>query len=128
MRYLDAIQERYELLVPLKIRLFIGMMVAANSAALAIYLACKFADFEIGYNQALALFLIYRVCAFMANPQMKLTDESVAFMSSERILWNLASFVVLMATWAIVSIGWALLKLAKSAILMMPLLSNYLAS
>jgi hypothetical protein len=128
MKYLDAIQERYELLAPLKIRLFIGMMVAANSAALAIYLACKFADFNIGYNQALALFLSYRVCAFMANPQMKLTDENVAFMSSERTKWNVETIRVTLVTWAIAAVGWALLKLAKSAILMMPLLSNYLAS
>lgn len=126
MKFLDAIQERYESLVPLKIRLFIGMMVAANSAALAILLACKFADFEIGYNQALALFLIYRVCAFMANPQMKLTDENVAFMSSERTKWNVETIRVVLVTWAIASIGWALLKLAKWAMLMTPSLSKYL--
>ncbi len=118
MKYLDAIEERYELSVPLKIRLFIGMLVAANSAALAIYLACKFADFEIGYNQALALFLICRVCLFMANPQMKLTDENVAFMSSERILWNLASFAVLLATWAITSTTWIALKIVSIIALM----------
>lgn len=118
MIYIADIQNRYESLVPIKIRLFIGMMVAANSAALAIYLACKFADFEIGYNQALALFLICRVCLFMANPQMKLTDENVAFMSSERTLWNLASFAVLLTMWAIASSGWIMQKIIHIIMLM----------
>lgn len=118
MKYLDAIEERYELSVPLKIRLFIGMLIAANTAALFIYLACKSASFDVDYIQALALFLIYRVMAFMANKQMPLTDENVAFMSSERILWNLASFAVLLATWAITSTTWIAQKIVSIIVLM----------
>lgn len=118
MKYLDAIQERYESLVPLKIRLFIDMLIAANTAALFTYLACKVASFEVDYIQALAAFLIYRVFAFMANKQMPLTDENVAFMSSERTLWNLASFAVLLATLVITSLGWAIQKIISIIALM----------
>jgi len=109
---MNKLKQLYETL-PVKLRLFIGMLIAANTAALFILLACKFAYFEVAYNQALALFLIYRVCAFMANKQMPLTDENVAFMSSERVLWNLASIAVLLATWAITSWTWAINGLAK---------------
>lgn len=103
---------------PIKLQLLIGMLIAANTAALFIYLACKVASFEIDYIQALVLFLIYRVMAFMANKQMPLTDENVKFMSSERILWNLASFAVLLATWAITSSAWAIQKIIKIIALM----------
>ena len=111
---MNKLKQLYESL-PIKFKFFLGMLTAANTSALFTYLACKSASFEVDYMQALAAFLIYRVFAFMANKQMPLTDENVAFMSSERILWNLASFAVLMTTWAIVSAAWALMGLIKWA-------------
>lgn len=104
--------------LPIRLKLFIGMLIAANTAAIFTYLACKSASFEVDYMQALAAFLIYRVFAFMANKQMPLTDENVAFMSSERILWNLASFSVLLATWAITSSVWIAQKIVNIIALM----------
>lgn len=104
--------------LPIKMKLFIHMLIAANTAALFIYLACKSASFDVDYMQALALFLVYRVMAFMANKKMPLTDENVAFMSSERILWNLASFAVLLATWAITSLSWIAQKIVNIITLM----------
>lgn len=109
MKKIIALYEK----LPVKIRLLIGMLIAANTAALFIYLACKAALFDVNYIQALAAFLIYRVCAFMANKQMPLIDENVAFMSSERTKWNLASFAVLMTTFLILQLGYIVSVLGK---------------
>jgi hypothetical protein len=114
---MNKLKQLYESL-PIKIKLFADMLIAANTAALFIVLACKFANFDVDYSQALALFLIYRVCAFMANKSMPLTDENVAFMSSERTLWNLASFAVLLTMWAIASSGWMMQKIIHIIMLM----------
>jgi len=97
---MNRLKSLYELL-PVKVRLFLGMLLAANTAALAIYLCGYLADTNLTYSESMALFLGYRVCAFMANKQMPLTDENVEFMSSERILWNAATAAVLLATIAI---------------------------
>lgn len=93
---ISKLKEKYELL-PLKLRLFFGMLIAANTAALAIYFSLSLIDgFDaIDYWSCLGVFLAYRVFAFMANPSLPLTDENVAFMSSERMLWNLATLAIL---------------------------------
>jgi hypothetical protein len=95
-KYFSEAIYRYNLL-PIKLRLFIGMLIAANSAALAIYFSLGLIDGlgAVDYWVCLGVFLAYRVAAFMANKQMPLTDENVAFMSSERTLWNLATIAVL---------------------------------
>ena len=87
--------------VPVKVRLFLGMLFAANTAALAIYMALNLAGFESEYMACLGTFLAARVYLFMANKQMPLNDENVAFMSSERWLWNLATIAVLMAMYLV---------------------------
>ena len=80
-----------------KAKLFIGILIAANTAALAIYLSLGLIDGygAVDYFSCLGVFLATRVILFMANPNMPLTDENVAFMSSERILWNVATLAVL---------------------------------
>jgi len=80
--------------VPIKLRLFIGMLIAANTAALAIFLSLHFTKYPHDYQTCLGIFLAYRVCAFMANKSMPLNDENVEFMSSERTLWNNATIAV----------------------------------
>ena len=80
-----------------KAKLFFWMFIAANTAALAIYLSLGLIDGygAVDYFSCLSIFLAARVILFMANKQMPLTDENVAFMSSERILWNVATIAVL---------------------------------
>jgi hypothetical protein len=78
-----------------KLKLFLFMLVAANTAALAIYLCGYLAGANITYWESVALFLGYRVCAFMANRNLELTDLNVQFMSMERILWNVATLAIL---------------------------------
>lgn len=80
--------------LPIKLQLFLGMLVAANTAALALYLSLYFTKYPHDYQTCLGVFLSYRVCAFMANKGMPLIDENVAFMSSERTLWNNATIAV----------------------------------
>lgn len=92
---------RYELL-PVKLRLFIGMLIAANTAALAIKFSLMLALENVDYFACLGVFLAYRVFAFMANPAMPLTSKNVQFMSEQRILWNVATIAVL-APFAIVN-------------------------
>jgi len=95
-KYLLEALIRYELL-PARLRLFIAMLIAANTAALAIYFSLGLIDGldAVDYWACLGVFLAYRVCAFMANKSMPLTDKNVAFMSSERTLWNLATIAIL---------------------------------
>lgn len=80
----------------IKTRLFFGMILAANTAALAIYFSLSLIDglASIDYWSCLGVFLAYRVCAFMANRSLELNDLNVAFMSSERTLWNIATLAV----------------------------------
>jgi hypothetical protein len=80
--------------LPIKIRLFLGMLVASNTAALAIFLSLYFTQYTHDYQTCLGVFLAYRVCAFIANKGMMLNDENVAIMSSERTLWNTATIAV----------------------------------
>lgn len=77
-----------------KLKLFIGMLVAANTAALAIYVSLYFTKYPHDYQTCFGMFLAYRVFAFMANKGMMLNDENVAIMSSERTLWNTATIAV----------------------------------
>lgn len=78
-----------------KLKLFFGMLVAANTAAIAIFLCFKYLiGTEVEYGFCIGSFLIIRVYLFMANKQMPLTDENVDFMSSERTLWNTATIFV----------------------------------
>lgn len=77
-----------------KAKLFFGMLVAANTAAMAIYLSLYFTKYPHDYQTCLGMFLAYRVGTFMANKGMPLIDENVAFMSSERTLWNTATIQV----------------------------------
>lgn len=77
-----------------KTKLFFGMFIAANSAAAAIYAALFLAHFQPDYYECLGFFLAARVVLFMANPSMPLNDNNVAFMSQERILWNLATLTI----------------------------------
>jgi hypothetical protein len=94
MKWLEVLQARYELL-PIKLRLFIGMLIAANTAGTAIYLGFKFCGTESDYRACLGGFLMLRVVLFMANPSLPLTDKNVAFMSSERALWNVMTLIIL---------------------------------
>jgi len=95
-KYFPVALDRYNLL-PVKLRLFMGMLVSANTAALAIYLSLGLINglASVDYWACMGVFLAYRVAAFMANKQMPLTDENVSFMSSERTLWNVATIAVL---------------------------------
>lgn len=78
-----------------KIMLFIGMLIAASTAAVAIDLSVKLATGQfLGFGEAMGLFLGVRVILFMANPSMPLNDSNVQFMSEQRILWNLATIAV----------------------------------
>ena len=86
--------EKYNLL-PVKIRLLIGMIIAANTAALAICFSLQLAIDDVDYWACLGILLAFRVFAFMANPSMPLNEKNVEFMSSERTLWNLATIAVL---------------------------------
>lgn len=96
-RLYDAVAraEQVYAALPLKLRLFIGMLIAANTAAMAIYVSINFLITEVGYWVCLGSFLAVRVYLFMANPSLPLTDKNVAFMSSERTLWNIATIAVL---------------------------------
>lgn len=91
--YLLKLKECYESL-PIKLRLFIGMMIAAHTAALAIYFCVLLVLDNVDYWACLGIFLAFRVFAFMANPSLPLNDKNVEFMSSERTLWNLATIAV----------------------------------
>lgn len=92
--FTDEIKAAYERL-PVKIRLFIGMLLAANTAGLAIYFGISLFGERPDYLACVGSFLAVRVYLFMANKSMPLTDENVAFMSSERILWNLTTIAIL---------------------------------
>ena len=94
--WLSKVIDKYKLL-PVKLQLFLGMLVASNTAALAIYLAFLMILDDVNYWACLATFLAVRVYLFMANPSMELNDKNVTFMSSERTLWNLATIAVLAA-------------------------------
>lgn len=89
----NELKRIYETL-PVKVRLFLGMLVASNTAALAIFLSLYFTKYPHDYQTCLGVFLSCRVCAFMANKQMMLNDENVKIMSSERTLWNTATIEV----------------------------------
>lgn len=78
-----------------KAKIFFGMFIAANTAALAIKLSLSLAIEDVDYFACLGVFLALRIVLFMANPNMPLTDKNVAFMSSERILWNVATLAIL---------------------------------
>ena len=95
-KHIDEAKRCYELL-PVKLRLFIAMIIAANTAALAIYFSLGLIDGldSVDYWACLGVFLAYRVFAFMANKSMPITEENVVFMSSERTLWNLATIAIL---------------------------------
>ena len=92
--YLLIIRKCYESL-PVKLRLFLGMFIAANTSGLAVYLCGYLADANLTYSESMALFLGYRVLAFMASRNLELTDTNVEFMSVERILWNVATIAIL---------------------------------
>lgn len=98
--YLLKLKECYELL-PIKLRLFIGMMIAAHTAAFAIYFCLLLVIDNVEYWTCLSVFLVYRVFVFMANKQMPLNDENVGFMSAERTLWNLATMAIILASFGI---------------------------
>jgi hypothetical protein len=79
-----------------KLELFLGMLLATVTAAIAIYSAVYL---MCGYGypdlwECAGFFLAARVVLFMANPVMPLNDINVKFMSSERILWNAATIAV----------------------------------
>lgn len=80
--------------LPIKLKLLIGMLIAANTAAIAIYASLSMAIDNVDYWACLGIFLAFRVFAFMANPSLPLNDKNVEFMSSERTLWNLATIAV----------------------------------
>ena len=105
MKFLDVMRECYELL-PIKLRLFIGMFVAANSAGLAIYCCGKFVRADMDYRTSIGLFLMARVFLFMANPALPLTDPNVAFMSSERTLWNVMTVLILATIAVLIPNSW----------------------
>ena len=78
-----------------KFKLFSNMFVAAVTAGLAIYISMYFTMYRLDYMTSVGIFLAYRVCAFMANLNMKLTDDAnISFMSSERILWNQSTIAI----------------------------------
>lgn len=87
-----------------KFKLFMGMMVAANTAATAIHLCFFLCGAEADYLACMAMFLIARVMLFMANPSMPLNDRNVAIMSAERTLWNLMTMAVMWASYGIVKL------------------------
>ncbi len=78
----------------IKIMLFLGMFLAANTAAAAIWLCYQIIKIDNVYCWCLGTFLAVRVYLFMANPSMKLTDENVKFMSEQRIIWNAATIAI----------------------------------
>jgi len=77
-----------------KLKLFANMFIAANTAALAMYLCYKIIEFDNVYCWCLGIFLGARVVLFMANPAMPLTDSNVKFMSEQRIIWNSATIAI----------------------------------
>lgn len=86
-----------------KLQLLIGMLIAASTAGLAIKIALSLlCDVSVTFSFATGAFLVARVFLFMANHSMPLTDPNVKFMSSERILWNMASFLVTVIIAAII--------------------------
>lgn len=89
------INDSLKVTITAKLKLFGWMLIAANTSSLAIYLCFIFLlKTDVDYGFCLGSFLIIRVYLFMANKGMPLTDENVAFMSSERILWNNATIAV----------------------------------
>lgn len=92
-----------KLAIEQKLYLFLGMLLATVTAAIAIY-ASIYLIGGSGYLdiwECAGFFLAARVVLFMANKQMPLTDENVKFMSSERILWNAATISVCLAMIAV---------------------------
>lgn len=89
------------------------MLLAANTAGVAIFLCFKYLmGTDVDYGFCVGSFLIIRVYLFMANKQMPLIDENVAFMSSERTLWNNATILVAALEVGLVSIAvWLIEKL-----------------
>ena len=91
--WLSNIQAKYDSF-PIKIRLFLGMLLAAFTAGIAIYASLYFTSYRHSFVDCIGVFLAARVILFMANKQMPLTDENVQFMSSERVLWNMATIAI----------------------------------
>ena len=78
-----------------KFKLFTNMFMASATAGLAIFISMYFTMYRLDYMTSVGIFLAYRVCAFMANLNMKLTDDAnIYFMSSERILWNQSTILI----------------------------------
>lgn len=97
LKMANYLKSCYESL-PIKLRLFTGMLLATLTAGLAIYLSLYFTIYYHSFVDCIGVFLAARVILFMANPAMPLTDENVQFMSSERTLWNSATIVILAIT------------------------------
>lgn len=89
----------------LKLKLFLGMLVAANTAATAIYMGFVAVGSDIDYMVALVFFLLPRVVLFISNPNMPLIDNNVSTMSYERTLWNLCTILVLWTTYGVVQLA-----------------------
>lgn len=95
MEYLAVSNDDESLLSTLK--LFLGMLIAANLSATAIYLGFKLVDIEVGYIASLASFLIFRVFMYMGTKSDELTREYVHYLSVQRSKWALATIAVILA-------------------------------
>jgi hypothetical protein len=84
-----------------RLKLLAGMLLATVTATMAIWGCFYLVDEPVEWTFAAALFLGYRVIAFMANKQLPLTSENVRFMSSERVLWNLTTIIILVIACAL---------------------------
>jgi len=98
-----------------KFRLFVGMLIAANTAALAIWIGYKYMlDDEHTYQYCMGIFLISRVVLFMANKAMPLTKENVEFMSSERNLWNNMTILIMAVMMGVILVTQGMLSILRN--------------
>lgn len=83
------------------LKLFIGMLIAANLGAIALYGCAVLGDVEqyVTYRLCLAFLLAYRVIAYMyPGKGGELVPEYVQILSVQRSRWNNATIAVILVS------------------------------
>jgi fumarate reductase subunit C len=77
-----------------KIKLFVGMLIAASLSGVAIVLSLNLAGLPINFLDAVGYFLAFRVMMFMSTKDSELTPNYVHYLSVERSKWAGATIAV----------------------------------
>jgi hypothetical protein len=87
--------------MPAVLRLLLSCLLAANSAALAIYLCLSLADVNADYLSCLSIFLIAKLFLFSPSRHAPLSVQSGIAIASEITLWGAATTAVIAVIYAV---------------------------